>query len=283
MRQSISYAVALAGLAIGTAQAADMSVKVPVAPVAVFNWTGCYAGINGGWKTARFKDSADTAAFTDPIGNAFPATTLDLGTLNASSGAVGAQGGCRWENQEHWVIGFEGDFDWTDLHGTIRNVQPRLVPGTRGVIAPGDTFENRARSESSVRLVWGRAFDRLFLYVTPGVAFMQELSMNAVFVPTVIGGVAAPGATASGSKTIVGGTIGAGAAYAISDNWEIGAEYRFTAFPTTDFSLGNVPGSCAVGAGCSVTSVIGHKELQTQEVLFKLNYRFGPGVVVAKY
>jgi outer membrane immunogenic protein len=155
------------------------------------------------------------------------------------------------------------------------------VPGSRGIFVPGDSFENRARGEWAAKLMFGHAFDRLLVYATAGIGGTQ-LSMNATFIPVTIAGQFYPGTAASGSKTVVGGTVGVGLAYAVGYNWEIGAEYRYSAYSTTDFALGTVAASC-VGTVCGFTPATGHKELTTNEILFRLNYRIGAPAVVAKY
>ena len=85
-------------------------------------------------------------------------------------------------------------------------------------------------------------------------------------------------------------TIGAGGAYAFDKSWSIGGEYRYTAYQKADFGLGGVAGLCGTPLGavvppvCFNQPVTGHKSLQTQEVLFKLNYQFGGGVpLVTRY
>ena len=165
MRRNAGWALAsvvslgLGGL--GTASAADMAVKAPLPPpVAVYNWTGCYVGGNVGWKWGRFNESVDTPAGVAVIpglaDTPFVADHLDLGGLETSSGAVGGQVGCRWETPSHWVWGVEGDFDWTDLHGTVIS----KTAGTgNSVFVAGDSFGNRVRWESSVRGIVGRSFD----------------------------------------------------------------------------------------------------------------------------
>jgi opacity protein-like surface antigen len=89
---------------------------------------------------------------------------------------------------------------------------------------------------------------------------------------------------------LVGGTIGAGLAYALTKNWEIGGEYRYSRYQAGNYGLGQVAGVCgnialaAVVIGCINQNATGHKALETNEVLFKLNYRFDwAGAVVAKY
>jgi outer membrane immunogenic protein len=281
MKKFAGSIVALATLAGAPALAADMPVKAPLYSAPVFSWTGCYVGGNAGGKWGRFKDRVETAAFTGPDGTAFPADSIDLGSLRPSSGVAGVEAGCRWENTEHWFIGLEGDYDWSNLHAQATNASTTAFPGTRGVFAVGDLFENRARWESSLRLSVGHSFDRVLLYATVGAGFTR-LSMDGTFIPVTIAGVAYPPSFASGSKTMVGGTVGAGLAYALTDRLELGAEYRYTSFSTADFAMGNVAGACVVGLGCSTTPATGHKELQTNEVFFKLNYRLISGALAAR-
>jgi outer membrane immunogenic protein len=279
--------------ALGVASAADMpaqALPMKAPPVVVYNWTGCYGGLNGGWKEGRFRESVDAPAglATGPGGAPvvpFPADHIDLPRLTADSGAVGGQLGCRWETPQHWVFGVEGDFDWTDLHGTI--VSPAGGPG--GTFVPGDSFGNRARWQSSLRGVAGRSFDKWLLYVTGGLATTDvEMSSNYIATTVVpVGGapILFPASAGSDSKVLYGFTVGAGAAYAFAPNWDIGAEYRYSQYNGADFNLGPVAAFCFGGAvaTCTNSPTTGHKDLSTQEVLFKLNYHFGPSAVVAKY
>jgi len=276
--------VVSAGLSgLGGALAADLPVKAPLIVPVVYNWTGCYVGVNGGWKGGRFRESADTPAGVAVIpgvaSTPFAADHIDLGRLNADSGAVGGQLGCRWETASHWVFGAEGDFDWTDLHGTITETRP----GTgNSVFIPGDYYDNRARWQSSVRGIVGRSFDKWLVYGTGGLA-ITNVTMTGNYIAAVVGGQAFPASVGSDSKTLYGFTVGVGAAYAFAKNWDVGAEYRYSQYNGADFGLGQVAAVCFRGT-CTNTSVTGHKDLTTQEVLVKLNYRFTTGgAVVAKY
>jgi outer membrane immunogenic protein len=126
--------------------------------------------------------------------------------------------------------------------------------------------------------------------VTGGIAFTR-VSMDANFIATTVGQIPFPASSASDSKTLTGATVGFGLAYAINQNWDIGAEYRYTAYQKADFNLGNVAAVCGFttavpgpGPVCVNTTATGHKDLQTSEVLVKLNYRFNwGGPVVARY
>jgi outer membrane immunogenic protein len=285
--------IALGIGALGAASAADLPVKalpVKAPPVVVYNWTGCYVGLNGGWKEGRFRESVDapggvaTAPAVAPV--TFPADHVDLPRLTADSGAIGGQAGCRWETDTHWVWGFESDFDWTDVHGTV--VAP--TGGSGATFVPGDYYGNRARWQSSLRGILGRSFDKWLFYVTGGLA-ATDVEMNANYIATtaipVNGGapIPFPASAGSASRVLYGWTIGAGAAYALTRNWDIGTEYRYSKYYGDNFGLGNVAAFCFGGAAvvCTDAPVTGRKDLTTQEVLFKLNYRFNPSAVVAKY
>src|ERR1700761_2876338 len=172
MHSKLVYAAALVALVgVSAASAADLPVytKAPPVPVVTYNWTGCYVGVNGGWKDGRFHDqSADVAPITGPVGTAgtftAPRDFIGLNGIDRDSGAVGGQIGCRWQTPQNWVFGVEGDADWTNLRGTVVNPAPGTVGGLTFI--PGDTFESRMRAEGSVRAIVGRAWDRLLVYGT---------------------------------------------------------------------------------------------------------------------
>jgi outer membrane immunogenic protein len=284
MRKLFISAVVSATLVGGAASAADLPLKAPPMPVAVYNWTGCYVGVNGGWKGGRFRnESVDAPAGVGIVpgtpGVPFAADRINLAGLDADSGAVGGQIGCRWETASHWVFGVEGDADWTNLHGTVTN--RANGPGATFVI--GDTFDNRVRWESSVRGIIGRSFDKWLVYATGGLA-VTDISMASNYIATISNRIPFPASGQSDSQTLYGFTIGAGAAYAFAPNWDVGAEYRYSEYNGGNFNLGPIAAFCTLTV-CTNVSTTGHKDLTTNEVLVKLNYRFSPmgGAVVAKY
>jgi outer membrane immunogenic protein len=298
MKKLILGTVALSAIGVANvASAADMPLKAPPIIPVVYNWTGCYVGANGGYKWGRFRDSADNALETAQITGLppvlIPGTHLDLDPVNTSSGAFGGQIGCRWENADHWVFGFEGDVDWTNLQGTATATAGNIVGAGAGTpFIAGDSFYNHARWESSARIVLGRSYDRWFFYGTGGLAF-TKVDMAGIFPATIgLNGVPLPASFGADSKVLTGGTVGLGTLYKITRNWEIGAEYRYTYYQQANYNLGNIAGFCGFttailstgGPICVNTPVTGHKGLETSEVLLKLNYSFDwGGPVVAKY
>jgi outer membrane immunogenic protein len=145
-------ALALAGLVgaavVGTASAADLArrapppapvVKAPPPPL-VYNWTGFYAGINGGYGFGRSKWS-----------------TLPTG-FDVKGGMAGGQLGYNWQFGQ-FVYGLEGDGDWSDLKGTSHVAGCALTP-----CQTKNDFLATARGRVGI------AMDRWMPYATGGLA-----------------------------------------------------------------------------------------------------------------
>ena len=103
---------ALIGLGIAPTAAADLAARpytrAPAA-VAMYNWSGFYAGVNGGWGSSRNR-------WDETTGVVFP-----MGSHDATGGTVGGQIGYRWQAAS-WVFGVEAQGNWSDFHGSIATV-----------------------------------------------------------------------------------------------------------------------------------------------------------------
>ena len=139
---SLLAGVAVAALASAPSFAADLgpaappqTYVAPPAPVAGYDWTGFYVGINGGYGWGDFHNSAGL-----PLGG-------------GDGGLVGGTLGYNWQFG-HFVAGLETDFDWAD-------------------ITKNDGFGDRGRLGylGTVRGRLGYAFDRVLLYGTGGLAY----------------------------------------------------------------------------------------------------------------
>ena len=96
----------------------------------------------------------------------------------------------------------------------------------------GDTFGSMTASsnagvQGSVRGRLGIAFDRLLLYGTGGVAIT---SFNTTYFDTTGFFTGVPGTNTTISNTRAGFTFGGGVEYAVTDNWSVQAEYRYSKF-----------------------------------------------------
>jgi outer membrane immunogenic protein len=114
MKRILLASVAILALGVASASAADlprreaMPTKAP-AYVSMYNWTGAYVGINGGygWRTS--------------------------GSSNGG-GLVGGTIGYNWQAGSPVVWGLEGDLDWTRIRGSdaIQETSNRWLGTVRG-------------------------------------------------------------------------------------------------------------------------------------------------------
>jgi outer membrane immunogenic protein len=128
-----------AGVAFGADIAPrNMPAKAPVyAPI--YNWSGFYAGINGGggWGNSNF-----SAPFAS-------------GTLKPSGALIGGTLGYNWQMGQA-VLGIEGDIDWSNIRGSAP--------------CAATSCETRNSWLSTVRGRLGYAADRFMPYITGGLA-----------------------------------------------------------------------------------------------------------------
>ena len=202
-----------------SASAADLAARPytkapPAAVAAVYDWSGFYIGINGGWG-----QSHDRRTF-DPTGTLF-------GSYDANGGTVGGQVGYRWQSAG-WVFGLEAQGNWADISGSTGNL-----------VVPGATVRSKMDAFGLFTGQVGYAWNNVLLYVKGGAAITDR---NYQFL-------AAGGALASetGYGTRLGGTVGAGLEFSFAQNWSLGVEYDHI-FENRHSATFNIP-----GGGGSVT------------------------------
>jgi outer membrane immunogenic protein len=120
MIRTLAFLCAALGLS-GSAFAADLPPAPPprapavyVPPVLpVYNWSGFYVGVNGGWGFGNAK-------FTIPEQSGFP--TGASGTFSDSGGVAGGTVGVNFQTGG-FVFGAEGDWDWSGINtGTTATI-----------------------------------------------------------------------------------------------------------------------------------------------------------------
>jgi outer membrane immunogenic protein len=224
----VAVAAAASGL-ISTANAADMAVKAPAykAPpsVALYNWTGLYLGIDGGY--------------------GWGGTTGDwLGTrggnFNVNGALFGGQIGFNYQfPASPLVLGIEADWDWANVKGSNSDTSD-----------PGFTAVHNVKIQDlgTVRGRAGYAWDRVLLYGTGGWAWSRR-----AYVDFTCSGLCTP-PFASDTHFLSGYTVGGGIEYGITPNLSAKAEYLYAHLTPTDYfvSQGCVPGICSVGANINV-------------------------------
>lgn len=210
-----AFAVALAG----SASAADLAVKAP-APVAPFNWTGCYIGVHAGGGFAT-KDFTDPVQLVQDSFN-FPGFTPGVTTVSQSpSGAViGGQAGCDYQfASSPVVIGIQGDV----AGATLRSNRAVALP----LGNPGETANVDTKTEflTSVTGRIGYAFDDVLLYAKGGAAMAgdkYEVSGTFTGLPFDFRGL----------EDRWGWTAGAGVDWAFTRHWSANLEYDYYGFGT---------------------------------------------------
>jgi outer membrane immunogenic protein len=243
----------LAAQLTAPAAAADMALKAaPVKalpPVALYDWTGFYVGLQGGgdWFSKDW--------FT-------PTTPLNLttgcncgrpdGGHTANSWLFGGQAGFNYQVSK-WVFGVEAEASWTDLRGS--NTNPDFI-----------MLIQRSRTDGLGTLTGriGYAVDRVLIYGKGGGAWAHDRF-----------------ATATGGRDIqaltdnrFGWTVGLGVEWAFANNWSVKVEYDHL-----DFGWGRETLQPLLAGGSAFEYDIRQR---VDMVKAGVNYKFG-GPVVARY
>lgn len=220
------------------AYAADPSIPIEEPPVIA--WTGFYAGINGGgaWTNDMSMTYVDLAAFPGNTNNAYAPSTVEG---SASGGLAGVHAGYNWQTGPNWVVGIEGDWDWTNLSAS--ETSP-LVRANDGNVLANDTFsmETDINWLATLRGRLGYASNNWLFYATGGVA-LADVNSNAQVNcagPVNNGSTSlcgAPGQQMNSSfdDTSVGATIGGGVEFKPAANWTFGVQYLYSHFSGDDF------------------------------------------------
>jgi outer membrane immunogenic protein len=207
MNGSLLASTALCAIFAPSAFAADLPTKKgpPLAPVAApFSWTGFYVGANVGGLWSR-----DSENFFEP-GYAY-----DYGygnTLNLSGVVGGLQAGYNYQIQ-NFVVGIEGDLDWSS------------ASGAHDLTSGGYLYYHHSASVpffADLRGRLGYAFDRFLPYVTGGVVVADIHNKLAVWNNDFV---------EDRGGTSIGWAIGAGVEYAVDAHWSVKADYLYMQFP----------------------------------------------------
>jgi outer membrane immunogenic protein len=166
----------------GPAVAADMPVKAPLAMKIAYDWSGYFAGVNGGYAKAQSGTAVEPGPSPVAFVNLLP-QTLDP----APKGYFG--GGQLGHNSQYgtMVYGWEADVQ-SGIKGTV--IESPIIQNN-GTLFPGVgnniTISQKLGWWGTGRLRVGSTFvdPRLLLFATAGVTFGQiETTANTDFVPS---------------------------------------------------------------------------------------------------
>lgn len=258
MYTKLPGAALAAALLSTTAFAADLpgrAVIAPPPPVPVFSWAGAYIGGQVGYQFGRDNALAYDDVFGTGLASASAPNSGVIGGghigYNFTTRAFPFLGGPAGPI---WVFGIEGDIEAT-------SAKANYALGGIGVSTNNDI-------EGSFRGRLGMTFDRVLFYATGGAAFggVRENYVNTL-----------TGATDSYSEGRFGVTVGAGAEYAMTNNWSIRAEYRYTDFGSFTENLVN-----STASGVDVSHHIKDNRVEGG-ISYKFDTFFVPPPVVARY
>jgi len=230
MRTYRLAALALPFLAVASAHAADLPNRgFASAPAAAyytppaFAWTGFYVGLNGGYGWGSLGNIGDTT-FGKPSG-------FTLG------GTVGYN-----YQINQFVIGVEGDLNWTNIDSTARTL---VAPASTVVSTAGVNWMGTLRARV------GFSLNRALIFATGGYAG-ASLDMKYNDLTLAVAG--------KESSWRNGWVVGGGIEYAFTNNISAKTEYLYTSFAAQ-----NVFGA---------TPYVSRGELSVSLVRAGVNYRF---------
>jgi outer membrane immunogenic protein len=224
MKRILLATVAMAALSSASALAADLPTRPAPAsmmsPTPVYNWTGIYVGLNGGYGWGN----------QDPLN--LITNRFDGDSVAFSGGVFGGTAGAQIQSG-HVVIGFEADLDWAGLKGSaafVPTVGGGPIPGAPGAINATTNID----WESTVRARVGYAQDNWLFYATGGFAI---LGTKAAFTPALGVTCGTYGiANCSGTNKQIGAALGAGVEYGITQNVSAKLEYLYISAASLDIS-----------------------------------------------
>jgi outer membrane immunogenic protein len=239
----------------GQARAADLPAPALPPPVpAIYNWTGLYVGVNGGWAdgVSNWTNDCPGCQSLTTGGGVQVGPGGETGSFSVSGYLAGGTLGANYQIGS-WVYGIEGDFDWTHLTG---NTGP-TCGGLSIALPPPAGCETESDWLATLRGRVGYAFpglagDNVLIYGTAGGAFAR---IKTGLIPP----------STFDTSTVAGWAVGAGVEVAFAPNWTAKVEYLFVDLPNATCSTTT---NCGVLAGSTVT-------FNENMVRAGVNYKFG--------
>jgi outer membrane immunogenic protein len=284
-------ALAISGIAF-SASAADLPVKAREAPAAIVvsNWAGWYFGGNVGYGVGQISttESAVAGPASIIVGEG---TSLYGGPKSQDLTPHGVNGGVQlgynWQVTPLWVLGFETDFQASDMKRTANCVLPcgtpiaitsSFVSSIFPVTFSDNSISTKLDYFGTVRGRFGYSAGPALFYVTGGFAYgeVERRASVAGTTNVIFGGqINTFAGSYSAKSTQTGWTIGGGVEGKLWGNWSAKAEYLYIDLGSVTDSFNTVFLTSAVG---QTGQVAAHRTVTTdiRENIFRvgLNYRF---------
>jgi len=241
-KRSIATAAMAMLTATGHALAADLPTRTLPAPLppAVYNWTGIYVGVNGGWGDGISNWTNNLSSTTGVTG--------ETGGFSVSGYLAGGTAGANYQIGS-WVYGIEGDFDWAHLTGNSGSTCGALFDA----LQTNQGCETESEWLATLRGRVGYALDNILLFGTAGAAVSR---IKTGLIPP----------STFDSSTEAGWTVGAGLEVGFAPNWTAKVEYLFVDLPNPTCTTTT---NCGAVAGSTVS-------FNENMVRAGINFKFGP-------
>jgi outer membrane immunogenic protein len=193
-----------------------MPVKAPPPPAPVYSWNGFYVGgnIGGGWSDRNVSLTPNDSDTADII------AVLPAQPFKTNGVLGGVQLGYNWQFQPNWLLGFETDFDWSNLRGS--STVSGLFGGTETVTSTTSEHVNWFGTLRG-RLGW-LPWQNLLVYGTGGFAYggvkhIGSIANSSSIGFASIGGLSCPAfatcLAGTSTSTATGWTAGGGVEWAL--------------------------------------------------------------------
>ena len=274
--QMRNFLIALTAAAIftGSAHAADLRpyTKAPAA-VPVYNWTGFYVGLNGGWIGSADTEFLNTGTDWSAGGLG---TKLAVGVIPTTfrmgreSAMVGGTAGYNWQLGPLLVLGIEADLDYIGARRTI---------AFNGIFTGSPSTTNYLTQLDYLGTVRGRVgalvAPSLMIFGTGGLAYGGARLGSQYVCDTCL----PPASTEASTNTVTdkimtGWTVGAGVEWMFAPNISAKAEYLY-------LDLGRISNTIMYDYGADSSLTTTHRE-RDHIARVGINYKWG-GPVVARY
>ena len=265
MRKLMMTAIAVAGLGLGPAVAADMPVKALPPPPPPFSWTGLYVGFHGGGGWAHTRYVSD---FNCAVGVLCEAADQD-----GSGWVLGGQFGYRYQFSS-FVLGLEGSISGANIESTVGST---CTPGVNTCIGVPGGFDVRYHTTvsmlDSVTLQAGWAWDNSILFNKSMLLYVKGGYAGGLIdrqAQDVLGPAAAATFVSSFHNRYANGyTVGVGGEWAFSNTASLALEYDY-------YRLNGGPGSTTAFSGSGVAAFLntmGPITADVHTVTVRLNLR----------
>ncbi len=225
------------------------------------DWTGLYVGAHGGFGVAELNGTttalnglANDVASTESVNRRF----RDL--------LFGGQIGYNYQFDNRIVLGVQADYSRTQIKGTQDALAMEGDLWTKGYLQASTHYEFDWMATLRGRV--GYAFDNLLIYASGGLSMLNERQMRDQYRSdsadrwSPYGNQTNPFFVESAQSNRTGWSLGAGAEWAITNNWSLSADYSFSRYAAKDFRFNNARAGVSRDYTSTTATIIGYEEYE---------------------